>query len=303
MQSVSVKAYGKVNLTLDIVGAKDGYHMLDTICCTINKYDKVTVRKKREDNVLVTLHGPYGTDSFIQSELNAYKAAVKFKEKYNTCGVNVEIIRNIQNGSGLGGSSADIAGVLNAMCKLFGVEESQKDIADSIGSDAGYLLNGGFARLRGRGEDVKPINSDWRLYFVIIYANKGVNTRDSFALYDQLNKEYSISNNDEIERFCLEKNIELFRGREKNDLLEPSSMINSEIRDNIQALKELSPDFVSMSGSGSSVYAMYDSYEMASWVHSKLREKYGYNVEIVSSYNPSRGPLVGRLSSLFSINH
>ena len=93
------------------------------------------------------------TDAFVG---NVYTAET-FKDAFNTNGVDVTVTRNIPTGSGMGGSSADIVGVLKAMQKLFKIDCDLKPIADSLGSDTGYLLTGGFARLYGRGEIVEPL--------------------------------------------------------------------------------------------------------------------------------------------------
>ena len=184
MKSATVKAYAKINITLNVTGVENGYHNLDTVVVTVDKFDKVTVTKRKDDKILLNLVGKYANYNFIQENFNAYKAALKFKEKFNTCGVTVTVERNIPEGSGMGGSSADIAGTLMAMQKLFNVTESVKDIADALGSDSGYLLEGGFARLTGRGDVIEKIDSDWMPYFVVIYSKTGVNTKECFSSFD-----------------------------------------------------------------------------------------------------------------------
>ena len=65
-------------------------------------------------------------------------------------------------GAGLGGSSADAAGVLNAMAKLYGIDDKAAlgELADALGSDTRYMLDGGFCRMRGRGEKLTFLPAD-----------------------------------------------------------------------------------------------------------------------------------------------
>ena len=103
MKSATVKAYAKINITLNVTGVENGYHNLDTVVVTVDKFDKVTVTKRKDDKILLNLVGKYANYNFIQENFNAYKAALKFKEKFNTCGVTVTVERNIPEGSGMGG--------------------------------------------------------------------------------------------------------------------------------------------------------------------------------------------------------
>ena len=286
MKSASANAYGKINITLNVLGVQNGYHNLDSIVVTVDKFDKVTVTKRKDDKILLNLTGEYASYNFKQENYNAYKAALAFKEKYQTCGVTVTVERNIPEGSGMGGSSADIAGVLKAMQKLFGVTESVKEIADSLGSDSGYLLEGGFARLTSRGEVIEKIESDWMPYFVVIYAKTGVNTKECFNAFDTGNFKGDIADNEAVIDGILNHDIKALVGKTGNALTNASVVLNEEVKENLKALLDLSPDVADMTGSGATVFAMYDSYDMASWAENKLKKKYGNRVELLYTYNP-----------------
>lgn len=302
MKSATVKAYGKINITLNVTGVNNGYHDLDSIVVTVNKYDKITVTKRKDDKILLNLTGEYGNVPFIQENFNAYKAAKLFKEKYQTCGVTVDVEQNIPVGGGLGGSSADIAGVLKAMKQLFGINDSVKDLADALGSDSGYLLKGGFARLTSRGTEIEYIKSEWKPYFLVIYAKSGVNTAECFKEFD--NGEYNgiIADNDEIINGIKEMNLQSMKGKTGNALTKPALKLNPEIQENLNDLLSLSPDVVDMTGSGATVFAMYDSYEMVSWAYSKLKRKYGKRIEMLDTYNPEYKTPIEKLFMKFYID-
>ncbi|MBO5713106.1 MAG: 4-(cytidine 5'-diphospho)-2-C-methyl-D-erythritol kinase [Clostridia bacterium] len=301
MKSATVKAYAKINITLNVTGVENGYHNLDTVVVTVDKFDKVTVTKRKDDKILLNLVGKYANYNFIQENFNAYKAALKFKEKFNTCGVTVTVERNIPEGSGMGGSSADIAGTLMAMQKLFNVTESVKDIADALGSDSGYLLEGGFARLTGRGDVIEKIDSDWMPYFVVIYSKTGVNTKECFSSFDTGDYKGVVADNNAVVDCILNHNLQGMQNKTGNALTSPAVTINSEVKENLNELLALSPVVADMTGSGATVFAMYDSYEMASWALSKLTRKYGSRVELLYTRNPNYKPFIEGFLERFSL--
>ena len=301
MKSATVKAYGKINITLNVLGAQNGYHNLDSVVTTVDKFDKVTVSKRKDDKILLTLTGEYAPNNYIQENYNAYKAALLFKQKFSTSGVNVTIERNIPEGSGMGGSSADIAGVLKAMQKLFAVTESVKDIADQLGSDSGYLLEGGFARLTSRGEVIENIESDWTPYFIVIYAKTGVNTKECFLEFDNGEYKGEVADNNAVISAIKNHSIEEMVGKTGNALTGAAIKLNDEVKENLSALLALSPQVADMTGSGATVFAMYDSYEMASWALSKLTKKYGKRAELLYTYNPLYKPFIEGFLEKFAI--
>ena len=96
-----MKAYAKVNISLDIVGKReDGYHLLEMIMQSIDLYDEIVIEKQKKE-ITIKCNKPYvPTD-----ERNlAYKAAQLFIEKYNIdSGVNINIKKNIPVCAGLAG--------------------------------------------------------------------------------------------------------------------------------------------------------------------------------------------------------
>lgn len=295
---VSIKSYAKLNVSLKITGVKDGFHMLDSVVMTVDMYDLITVKKRKDDKILVTFDGKYGFTPKLQEETNAYIAAKTFKDTFNTNGVDVTVTRNIPTGSGMGGSSADIVGVLKGMKKLFKIDCDLKPLADSLGSDTGYLLQGGFARLYGRGEIVEPLVTEKDYYFVVLKSSAPVITKDCFRLYDELNIT-SVADNDKVVEAIKQGDLNMLSENACNDLYIPATKLNSEVEKNLNALKELSPDYCQMTGSGSTCYAMYTEYEMASWAYDKLK-KDGKSVELLYYYNPAKKGLFDRMIDFFN---
>ena len=295
MATKSVKAYGKFNIALNVLGVENGYHNLDSFVCTVDKYDKIIINSRKDKKILVSFTGPYAFIPKDQSTLNAYKAAETFMEKFNTNGVDIEIIKNIPDGGGMGGSSTNISGVLNCMKKLYKIDGEVKDIADSLGSDSGYLLEGGFARLTSRGEVVEKLDIDTELYFVVIHANTGVNTASCFKTFDENNFKGEVCDVAEVINAVKTNDLTTLQGKTLNALTKPATLLNEEISYNLSKLNELSPIFSSMTGSGSTVFSMYETVELATWAVGKLKKEFGDRVDILKSYDPNKRTFLEKL--------
>ncbi len=282
--SKSVKAFAKLNIALNVLGASNGYHDLDTVVTTVSKYNVIKATKRKDDKILISFIGKYGFVPEKQEETNVYKSAKLFIDTFKTKGANIEVKVNIPNGSGMGGSSVDIVGVLGVLKKLYKVKGDLKPLADSLGSDSGYLLKGGFARLKSRGDDVTYFTSDLELYFVVIYASSGVNTKECFKIYDDLDKNGVVSDVDNLIEGLKNNDLSRLDGNVNNALYDCAIKINGEVKKNLEALKSLSPKWCTMTGSGSTVFPIYDNYEMASWAVDKLK-KQNFNAELLSSYD------------------
>ena len=269
MRTIRQKAYAKVNLFLDITGIEDGYHTIDTVVTTISLYDELVISKRKDDKIVFRTHGSlYSvTDSY---DNNVYKAAKLFQERFATKGVDITLHKNLPVSSGLGGSSADIAGTLIGLKKLFDKNADVKELADALGSDSGYLLEGGFARLTGRGEIVESLDISKKLYFVIACAKGGVNTAACYKKYDELEKPtYRPTSEEFIERLKSDsaKDDDYF-----NALYPPAAEINPKVKELYEAMKALSPKGCAMSGSGSGVFAIFDSAELCEWAKEKIKK-------------------------------
>ncbi len=296
---VVVKSYAKLNIALKITGASDGYHMLDSIVSSVDKFDVITAKKRKDDKILITFTGKYGFIPKRQADTNAYKAVELFMKEFGVKGADVTVKRNIPTAGGMGASSADIAGVLVALKKLYKVNASLKPLADKLGSDAGYLLSGGFARITGRGEIVNKLPINQSYYYVVIYANSGVNTKDCFSFYDEKFRGLSGVDVDLCIDALKEGDLQSLSKVSGNDLYLPASTLNCEIKKNLDALLSLNPEYASMTGSGSTCFSIYKEYEMASWAHAKLKKAYGDRVEILSSFDPENLSFFERLWGVY----
>ena len=280
---MKLKAYAKINLSLAITGAKGGFHSLDSIVTTIDLYDSITVSKRKDDKINVVMRG-IGEEILYGANNNAYKAALLFKETFKTKGMDIKIVKNIPLAGGLGGSSADVAGVLNALKKLYKRDSDVKPLADKLGSDSGYLLTGGFARISGRGEIVEPIHTSAEFWVLLVYSQTGVNTADCFKKYDEINGEQPFLDNQKLTDAIIGGDIVEISKFVGNDLTIPACTLCEELDKNLQTLKSLSPLCSSVSGSGATCFALFETKELTLWAAEKMK-KLGFEVEVVKTVN------------------
>lgn len=275
MNFARVKSYAKINLTLDIAGVKDGYHMIDSVVASIDLCDVVTAKKRKDGLVSVTMHGE-GSEAIPHGRNNAAKAAEEFLKRFETGGADVTVWKNIPVGAGLGGSSADVAGVLNAMAKLYDVTDfaAINQIADSLGSDCGYMLTGGWARLSGRGEIVKRLDSNLKLYIGLLVPKSGVSTAECYRVCDSLPRgEYTSG---QAEKAVLAGDIGGLCASLSNGLTAAAVSLNGEVGACIQELESFAPLGVNMTGSGSGVYAVFENDQFLRYAQSRYRGKYAF---------------------------
>ena len=272
--SARIEAYAKLNLTLAITGAENGFHMLDSLVCTVDLYDLIIMNKRRDDNVTVQMHG-LGSEALPPENNNAVKAAKAYIQRFSSRGVDIKIYKNIPFGAGMGGSSADAAGVIRGMSKLygFGSERELKELADGLGSDTGYLLTGGYARLSGRGNIVETIDCRTPLNFFILTPQTGVSTAECYSLYDSLPKAKLTSEN-AVNALC-EGDIASLAAAMNNALYLPAKKLNPQIAKAKEELESFSPLGVNMTGSGSAVFAIFESKELCDWAKSRYRGEFG----------------------------
>lgn len=286
MNTARVHAYAKLNLTLDVLGAENGYHNLDSLVVTVDLYDAVIATARKDALVNVRMHG-MGSENIPPEENNAVRAGEAFVSRFHTMGADISIRKNIPVGAGLGGSSADAAGVLLALSKLYGKGDaaSLKELADGLGSDTGYLLTGGLARIRGRGDVVERLPYDLPLSFLLLVPRAEVSTAECYAAFDRLGG----AGAPRTERACAclaggnaEWAVKLFG----NDLYQAACTLEPAVAETLAAARSFSPAAAGMTGSGSACYACFPERELCEWAKSRYRGK--CRAYVVSAVDPSK---------------
>ena len=155
-ESLTLKAYAKVNLALEVLGRRDdGYHDVATILQTVDLADTLVI--SQADELVVECD-----KANLAGEGNlAWKAAAALAERVGIAPLaHIQIDKAIPVASGLGGGSADAAATLvglNRMWELGLSGEELAQVAAGLGSDVPFLLTGGTALGTGRGDEITPL--------------------------------------------------------------------------------------------------------------------------------------------------
>ncbi len=183
---IVANAPAKINLALDITGKKqDGYHTLKTVFQAVDWYDRIVVESlpNGEDVVFCC------SDKALENQKNtAYKAAMLFRQTVGIksgCAVTVE--KSIPQQAGLAGGSADAAGVLAALNRLYGCPLSADALCDlgaKIGADVPFCLLGGTALGEDTGVKLTPLPALSPCFIVVVKPDGGVSTPQAYAQWD-----------------------------------------------------------------------------------------------------------------------
>lgn len=262
METLNLSSYAKINLGLLVLSKRrDGYHNIITLFQQIDLCDQIEFSrisgkiKISSDNADV----PVGKKNFI------YKAFSLFKNKTGIKGgIRIRINKRIPLGGGLGGGSSNAAVALLALNKLWNYPLNKNDltaIAEKIGADVPFFIDGGAAIGRGKGEILEKIvyPNDW--WIVLVCPDIFISTA---WVYNQskiiLTKEKKITNFkpffENFDSSALEASIY----NEFEDIVFPRYPSLEEIK--VQ-LKRMGAFYASMSGSGSSVYGFFFDKERA----------------------------------------
>ncbi|HIW01781.1 MAG TPA: hypothetical protein H9892_00350 [Candidatus Protoclostridium stercorigallinarum] len=170
-----VKANGKLNLALFVTGSRGGLHTLDGVMHSVDLGDELEITESAE--VRVTMRGA----ECDEKKNTAYRAATLVKERYGLA-LSADIIKRLPVGGGMGGSSADAAGVLVAAERLLGRDLT--DLGAEAGSDVPFMMRGGCARVSGTGDELERRAP---LSFTALVVNCGqVDTAACYREFDRM---------------------------------------------------------------------------------------------------------------------
>jgi 4-diphosphocytidyl-2-C-methyl-D-erythritol kinase len=286
---VKIRAPAKINLRLRVVGKrKDGYHLIDTIVVPVSLYDEIDITKKRRHGAgeMNAKHLEVTCDHPLVpgGEKNLAYQAASMLLKHNKIreSVHIHISKRIPVGAGLGGGSSDAAAVLVGLNRLLGLDYSLKKlekIALPLGADVPFFIKRVPARARGIGERLTPIRGFSPLWLVIAYPGFPVSTA---WVYGNLRLKLTKSSvNTSI--------ISLLRSPDKigrllvNDLETVTASRYPEIGLLKEKLIRAGAAGALMSGSGSSVFGVFDSRRRAEQALRRLRKQEGVETFLVQT--------------------
>lgn len=272
MEEITLKAMAKINLGLDVIRRReDGYHEVRMIMQTVNLYDELTFRKQPGDKVRLTANLrslPTDGHNLIVKTAELLRKEFGIRE-----GLSIHLKKKIPVAAGMAGGSTDAAAAFAGMNELFGLgltlEELQKR-AVSVGADVPYCLQGGTALSEGIGEILTELPSAPRCSVIIAKPPIHVSTRFVYEnlRLDSLEKHPDI---DGILDSIREGNILGVAERLENVLETVTQKEYPVIGQIKQFLVNRGALGALMSGSGPTVFALYDRKDLAARACEDLR--------------------------------
>lgn len=260
---MKIEAFAKINLTLEVFGVRsDGYHALRSVVVPISLHDTLEI----VSSPILECDSGYADDLCV-------KAA---KVLDPSLGASIHIVKRIPVGGGLGGGSADAAATLIALNELWGKRYSRAELASvgaQVGSDVPALVTGGAVLMEGRGEKVTPIECP---VLDMVLCNPGVHcsTAEVYSLCGGRDSSDS-SVHDAMMSALGSGDLSAIAAAFVNDLTPAACRLHPEISDVMTSLRTAGAIGVSMSGSGSSVFALVSGPAEAERISSAMNAK-GY---------------------------
>ena len=254
---IELEAHAKINWALWITGRRpDGYHELDMLMQPIALSDRLTF--EASDELALTVDGEPSDDPHNL----VLRAARALREHAGVRrGARISLIKRIPARAGLGGGSADCAATLralNALWKLDLTEEALRAVGLSLGADVPFCLTGGFCRVRGIGERVEQFPGGPHAHLALMRLGDGLSTSDVFRAWDEA-PIYPPMDPAGASEAVRSGDYDRLRATARNALLPPAAALLPEIPEKIEQLYGFGAQYAQMSGSGSTVYGVFQS--------------------------------------------
>lgn len=188
MDKLELKALGKINLGLDILGRREnGYHDVRMVMQTVYLYDRVTLEKTREPGIEISTNLSYLP---VNENNIAYKAAELLRGEFGLReGIRITLEKHIPVAAGMAGGSSNAAAVLFGMNRMFGLglsEEGLKERGVTLGADVPYCIMRGTVLAEGIGEILTPLPPLPKCYVLIAKPPLSASTR---TVYEKIDRE------------------------------------------------------------------------------------------------------------------
>ncbi len=303
----------KINLFLHIVGRReDGYHLLNSIFYPLqNPFDtlEISINKQEKDffiDIACSTKEDFINIEKIDKKNNTLtKAYTLFYEKTGFCvPINIKLNKGIAHGAGLGGGSADAAALLKYLFKLYkgiafnNASKEEKEflfeIAVQVGADVPFFLEDTAMFVSGIGEELEKVNIKKEYsffknkYLLLLCPHIQVNTVWAFKEFrnknQTLEKKFKKSSQINLTKVN-KKDIHLFNARKwaqehyRNDLEDCVFAFYPLLKEYKEKLYDFQASLALMSGSGSSIFALFESKQEA-----QEAEKYFSELKAVTTY-------------------
>ncbi len=268
MQVLTEKAYAKINLGLKVLNRRpDGFHDILSVFQTVDLSDALVFEPGDAGELEVACESdeiPPGPGNLVYRAVQALRDARPLR---NGPGVRILLRKQIPVGAGLGGGSSDAATVLRVLNREWELELSHAElweIALGLGSDVGFFLRDGTAIVSGRGDEVRYAAWDGDYAYLLVHPGFQVSTRWAYeSLRIRLTRDSryvtfldSVGRGSKLHPAALLNCLE-------NDFLSLVASTHPEVRELLDMLASAGALAGSLSGSGSTLYGVFDAVPRA----------------------------------------
>jgi len=240
----------KINIGLNITGKRvDGFHDIESVFYPIPFFDALEIILS--DKFSFEIEGLQVTS---HPEENLCVKAYRLLEKeFNLPPVNIFLLKKVPSGAGLGGGSADASFTLKMLNDIFGLKltvQQLEDFASVLGSDCPFFIQNNPAFITGRGENISQVDlSLKRWYITLVLPAVHISTKEAFANIHLRQPSCSIID-------IIKKPVETWKDAITNDFEDYVFKSYPELKKIKDELYYSGAAYVSLSGSGSAIYAL-----------------------------------------------
>lgn len=291
MDEMELKALGKINLGLDVLGKREnGYHDVRMVMQTVYLYDRIYMKKVKMPGIDVSTNLYYLP---VNENNLVYKAAKLLMDEFGIKeGVRIDLDKHIPVAAGMAGGSSDAAAVLFGMNRMFGLGLSQKELMDrgvSIGADVPYCIMRGTVLAEGIGEVLTPLPAMPRCAVLLAKPSVAVSTK---LVYEKLDSKEILDHPDidgileGLKHHNLSE-ITAHMGNVLEAVTIPEYPVIEEIKN---VMKSAGAMNAMMSGSGPTVFGIFDNKNQARLAMQKIRQmELTKQVYVVNVHNAGGG--------------
>lgn len=267
----------KINLFLDIKSKReDGYHLIESLFHTIDLFDIIKIEENKEFKISTS--GKYKLndneeDNIVAKIFYHFKNEMGLKKNYK---INIE--KNIPTGAGLGGGSSNAATIIKFFLEELNIKPDSKLVESfsKFGADIPFFIKGGLSWVSGIGEKIYSFDFTFPYKIILIFPNINVSTKLAYSKFTEsdFNKSDIFYIKNLLEDFAVknnEINFEDLYSHTYNIFEKNVFNIEPKIKEYKEKAENEIKRKICMSGSGSSLFALYDKDENIDEDYNKLK--------------------------------
>lgn len=290
MDKIKLKALGKINLGLDVLGRRpNGYHDVRMVMQTVYLYDQILLEKTDKEGISLKTNLFYLP---VNENNLAYRAAKMLIDEFTIKeGVHISLEKHIPVAAGMAGGSSNAAAVLYGMNRLFQLGLTDQELMErgvKLGADVPYCIMRGTVLAEGIGEELTPLPAMPKCHVLLAKPPISVSTQ---KVYEKLDAQ-EVTKHPDIDGILL--------GLQTGDLKKITSSMGNVLENvtiteypQIERIKDVMKEEgalnAMMSGSGPTVFGIYDAKMLARRAAARIREEQlAKQVHVTTMHNVRR---------------